>query len=512
MAPYFGLRGLPLVMAITLACSTGFLLFGYDNGVFSGLTTDARFLEVMGNPNPTLLGFIVAVYELGCLVGAIASAIWGEDMGRRKLTALGSLVLIIGTVIQCTSFGQGQMIAGRIVTGLGMGGITSAVPVWQCETTPAHLRGRTIAMELSTLIVGIVLAYWTDYGCSSYTNGFQWRFPIALQIVFALFLIVLCFLLPESPRWLASHGREQEALETICVLRDGHPEDDKVAFEFNEIRDAIALEQEESGSWKDCFTDGGIMGWQRVAIACSAQALQEFTGTNIITYYAPYVMVHSVGLSSHQSLLLSGGLQLWFLVASFIPWFILDKVGRRKLFIFGNVGMGSCMLISGLTIMAGGRNNGIAAVVMLYLFQSFFTWGWMSNMWAYPSEILPLRIRQRGSALSVIWQWLITFLVVEITPVGIANIGWKLYIVFCILNWASILVVWFWYPETAGRTLESIDFLFASQTSLRQVVKLSKRKDMGGIAHEMQEQVHQQKVEGKPEHQESAAADVDAKK
>jgi len=160
--------------------------------------------------------------------------------------------------------------------------------------------------------------------------------------------------------------------------------------------------------------------------------------------------------------------------------------------------MGSCMLISGLTIMAGGRNNGIAAVVMLYMFQAFFTWGWMSNMWCYPSEILPLKIRQRGSALSVVWQWLITFLVVEITPVGIQNIGWKLYIVFCILNWASIIVVWFFYPETSGRTLESIDFLFASQSSLRQVVKLSKKKQIDDVAlaHEVQAQVHE-KAEGK---------------
>lgn len=130
----------------------------------------------------------------------------------------------------------------------------------------------------------------------------------------------------------------------------------------------------------------------------------------------------------------------------------------------------------------------------------------MSNMWAYPSEVLPLRIRQRGSALSVVWQWLITFLVVEITPVGIQNIGWKLYIVFCILNWASIIVVWFWYPETSGRTLESIDFLFASQNSLTQVVKLSKRKDIDGmaIAHELQAQIHEDKdEERKVEHQES---------
>jgi hypothetical protein len=120
----------------------------------------------------------------------------------------------------------------------------------------------------------------------------------------------------------------------------------------------------------------------------------------------------------------------------------------------------------------------------------------MSNMWCYPSEILPLRIRQRGSALSVVWQWLITFLVVEITPVGLQNIGWKLYIVFCILNWASIIVVWFFYPETSGKTLESIDFLFASQSSFTQVVKLSRRKDIDEltITQEVQAQVHQRKV------------------
>lgn len=135
----------------------------------------------MENPNPTLLGFIVAVYELGCLAGALLSAVWGEGLGRRKLTVWGSICLIIGTVIQTTSYGRGQMIAGRVVTGLGMGGITSAVPVWQCETTPAPMRGRTIAMELSTLILGIVIAYWVDYGCSGYTNSFQWRFPIAFQ-------------------------------------------------------------------------------------------------------------------------------------------------------------------------------------------------------------------------------------------------------------------------------------------------------------------------------------------
>ncbi|KAL1998739.1 hypothetical protein VTN02DRAFT_5648 [Thermoascus thermophilus] len=186
--------------------------------------------------------------------------------------------------------------------------------------------------------------------------------------------------------------------------------------------------------------------------------------------------------------------------------------------------MGACMLVSGLTLMAGGRTNGIAAVTMFYLFQvcppnrsanrgklvghqtqdsrltqAFFTWGWMSNMWCYPSEILPLRIRQRGSALSVAWQWLVTFLVVEVTPVGIRHIGWRLYVVFGVLNWASVAVVWLWFPETSGRTLESIDVLFVSQRSLRQVVRLSRRRDGVSVAREVQvhgqvhEQAHEQK-------------------
>ncbi|KZT23359.1 putative sugar transporter [Neolentinus lepideus HHB14362 ss-1] len=473
----YGLRGKPLLYIITFCCSLGFLLFGYDNGVFSGLTTDPLFLAQLNHPSATLLGFIVAVYELGCLFGALGCAFWGERFGRKTICAWGAAVLVVGTVIQSASYGRPEMIAGRIVTGLGMGLITSVVPIYQSETTPAASRGRMIAVQLSMLIVGIVIAYWIDYGMSLKNSSVQWRFPIAFQVIFAFLLIAMCAVLPESPRWLASHGFTDEALSVLCSLRYAPAESPNVRAEFADIQHAIALESSESGSWKDVFTDGGIMGWQRTAIACAVQAMQQFTGTNIITYYAPYVMENSVGLNRHQSLLLSGGLQLFFLVMSFIPWFILDRVGRRRLFIFGSWGMGSCMLVSGILIKIGGRYNGTGAVVMLYLFQGFFTIGWMSNMWCYPSEILPLRNRQRGGALSVVFQWLTTFLVVEITPPALSDIGWKTYVIFAVFNWVSIGVAWRWFPETAGRTLESIDFLFAGAKNMREVVERSKERE-----------------------------------
>jgi sugar porter (SP) family MFS transporter len=402
---YLGLRGKPLIYAITFTCSLGFLLFGYDNGVFSGLTTDPSFLAQFGNPGATMLGFIVAVYELGCFAGALICACWGENFGRRKVCLYGSVVLIVGAVIQTASYGVPQMIVGRIVTGVGMGFITSVVSIYQAETTLASSRGRMIAVQLSMLIVGIVVAYWLDYGMSLKTTSVQWRFPIAFQAVFAFVLIAMCSFLPgeslvtvivkrnsqcyhctESPRWLVSHGHPDEALQVLSILRDGNPDDGRVRLEFSEIENAITLEASETGSWKDVFSDGGIMGWQRTAIACSVQAMQQFTGTNIITYYGPFVIQNSVGLNRHKSLLLSGGLQLFFLAMSFLPWWIIDRVGRRKLFIFGSSGMGFCMLVSGILIKLGGRDNGIGVVVLLYLFQGFFTIGWMSNMWCYPSE------------------------------------------------------------------------------------------------------------------------------
>ncbi|BFZ62834.1 hypothetical protein YB2330_003944 [Saitoella coloradoensis] len=494
-APFLGLRGKKLVYAITFTCSLGFLLFGYDNGVFSGLTTAPLFLDQFDNPGASMLGFIIAVYELGCLLGALICAVYADHFGRIKVMVAGNIILIIGCVIQTASFGRPELIVGRVVTGVGMGFITSVVPIWQAECTLAHSRGRMIAVQLSMLIVGIVIAYWLDYGCSFATTSLQWRFPIIFQVVFAVAMIGLCCMLPESPRWLAARGRNEEALAILGALRDGSQDDVHVRAEYEEILASLALEMEESGSWKDVFSDNGIKGYQRTIIACAVQAMQEFTGTNIITYYAPYVMVHSVGLDNHQALLLSGGLQLFFLAMSFIPWAIIDKAGRRKLFMFGSTGMGACMLASGLCIYRGGRNNGIGAVVALYLFQGFFTVGWMSNMWCYPSEILPLRLRQRGGALSVVWQWLITFLVVEITPPAISNIGWWTYIIFALLNFGSIGIVWYWFPETAGRSLESVDLLFVDAKNIREVVLRSTGKaempvfDMKGAGVELRHRV-----------------------
>lgn len=172
-------------------------------------------------------------------------------------------------------------------------------------------------------------------------------------------------------------------------------------------------------------------------------------------------------MTRHDALLVSGGLQIFYFLSSLIPWMIVDRVGRRRLFMLGSTGMGLCMTLSAIFVGIGGMGLGYAAAVVLYLFQTFFTLGWQSNMWVYPSELLPLKLRLRGGALAVVSQWLWTFLVVEVTPPMITDIGYKSYIVFAVINFATVPVVYFCFPETSQRPLEMVDLLFEDRKGKR---------------------------------------------
>ena len=178
---------------------------------------------------------------------------------------------------------------------------------------------------------------------------------------------------------------------------------------------------------------------------------------------------------------MAGGLQVFYFFSSLIPSFTVDRVGRRRLFMIGSAGMGTCMALSAIFVGIGGTDLGYGATVVLYIFQTFFTLGWQSNMWVYPSELLPLKLRLRGAAVAVVSQWLFTFLVVEITPPMITNIRYKSYIIFAAINFITVPCVYFFFLETTQQPLEMIDLLFADRDGKRpsifQVVRDSVNKE-----------------------------------
>ncbi|KAF2230878.1 putative hexose carrier protein [Viridothelium virens] len=489
---FLGLKGQKLVYAVTFCSSIGFLLFGYDLGFMGGLTTAPEFLAVFGNPNAPLLAFLVSSYEVGALFGALFQFWLGDRFGRKPNNIAGAILVAVGAVLQTASFGLPQFLIGRLVAGFGLGTMTTVIPVWLTECATPTSRGRMMAMQLSNLIMGLIIANWLDYGMASYPGSIQWRFPCAFQIVFCIITCIFMPFLPESPRYLLRVGNLEKGIMALAALR-GRPKDDTdVGEETKEIQYALAVEAEEAGSWSDCFRDGGIHGFWRTLIGFSANFFQQASGVNVMSSLGPYVFQESIGMNRHDALLVSGGLQVWYFLSSLLPWYTTNNVGRRKLFMIGSGGMGVCMLLSAIFVGIGSKGLGYAAAVVLYLFQSFFTLGWQSNMWIYPSELLPLKLRLRGGALAVVSQWLFTFLVVEITPPMITNIGYKSYIVFAVINFVTIPFVYFFYPETLKMPLEAVDLLFADRSGERptisRVVKDSTNREfMAEIARALQE-------------------------
>lgn len=176
---------------------------------------------------------------------------------------------------------------------------------------------------------------------------------------------VCCFLpfLPESPRYLANVGKHELAAYNLAALRGDVPDTPAIAEELKEIQYAIAVESREAGSWSDVFKDGGVSGGTRVLLAFSANFFQQFSGVNVMSSLGPYIFENSIGMTRYDALLVAGGLQVYYFLSSIIPWFIVDKAGRRRLFMLGSAGMGTCMLLSAIFVGIGTTSLGYAAAV-----------------------------------------------------------------------------------------------------------------------------------------------------
>ncbi|KAL1879624.1 hypothetical protein Plec18167_004086 [Paecilomyces lecythidis] len=317
-----------------------------------------------------------------------------------------------------------------------------------------------------------MLSYWVDYGMSFVTNDAQFRFPIALQILFAVITLLGICILPESPRWLIAHDRHDEARHILWAVernaRHLDINDPILTQQLSEIQQAIKEEREAAagGSFRTMLKNGDQKFLYRTLLGIGGQFMQQISGINLITYYAPVIFQQSVGLSHNISLLLAGFNGVAYFLSSLIPIWIIDRLGRRKLMLFAVGGQCACMAILAGTISNGSQSAGIVATIMLFLFNFFFAVGLLAIPWLLPAEYAPLAIRTRAAALATASNWIFTFLVVEITPVSIHNIGWRTYVYFCVFNFCFIPLIYFFYPETRNLSLEQIDRLFTGEKIL----------------------------------------------
>ncbi|THZ99008.1 general substrate transporter [Aureobasidium pullulans] len=473
------LEGNALLYTVTTLTCLGFLLIGFDNGLMGGFINSPAFTETFGidkttNKGTNLIAIIVAIYEIGCFIGAVITSFIGESLGRRKSILIGVLIMIVGALLQATAYHIPHMLVGRIVSGVGMGFINSTVPVLQAEFSPKASRGRYVCAQLSTLNFGIMMVYWIDYAFSTLENGrstsYIWRLPTILQCVFLIPMIFIVFIIPETPRWLAARDRNEEALEILTRLNKGKMSHEEIQSIHSDIVRTVAIERSiGAGTWGDLLKNDSIQSRRRFLIACGIQAFQQLGGINALIYYSGTIFQDSLGFDAHLSGLMSGFLNTWFFLASFIPWFLIDKVGRRPLLLSMVSLMAGVMAVQAALVYQTQQETsiahsaGIGAAAMLFIFQGAFTVGFQATVWVYPSEILPLRLRQRGSSISTGTNWIMNFLIVYITPPAIRNIKWRTYIIFAVLNATWVPIMYLFFPETKGLALEDVDRLFTKE-------------------------------------------------
>lgn len=309
-----------------------------------------------------------------------------------------------------------------------------------------------------------MIAYWIDYGASYGPDDLVWRFPIAFQVVFAILIIVpMCFL-PESPRWLLSHHRVEDADKVISALRGNDMGSEETVVERNLILDSLRAAGnfgQKSTPIKALFTGGKTQHFRRMLLGASSQFMQQIGGCNAVIYYFPILFEESIGEDHNMSLLLGGVNMVVYSIFATTSWFLIERVGRRRLFLIGSIGQCLSMVLTFACLIPDNPMTARGAAVGLFTYIAFFGATWLPLPWLYPAEVNPVKTRGKANAVSTCVNWTFNFLIVMVTPIMVRNIGWGTYLFFASVNACFIPVIYFFYPETARRSLEEIDIIFA---------------------------------------------------
>ncbi|CAG8087969.1 unnamed protein product [Penicillium olsonii] len=473
-----GLSGRPLRLYITFTAVIGFSLFGYNQGMMAGILNGKEFVKtfpILRMPTePTaseehyinvIRGGVTSCYEIGCFFGALFSMFYGDRLGRTRLIAMGASILIIGALITTVCFRAhwevGQFVIGRVVSGIGNGMNTATIPVWQSECSGAHNRGFLVCFEGAMIAGGTFIAYWVVFGLSHVADSVQWRFPIALQIFFAIIVLVGALLLPDSPSWFVKRGLDNEACQVLGKLKGASSDSDQVLYEFNFLKADVEASNRSQAGWKTVFTGGKTQEFQRMIIGCSGQFFQQFTGCNAAIYYSTLLFQENLHMGEYLSLIMGGVFATVYAIATIPSFFMIEKVGRRNLYLIGFLGQGLSFVITFACLIEQNTENAKGAAVGIFLFITFFAFTILPLPWIYPPEINPLRTRTIGASASTCTNWVCNFAVVMFTPLFAGQSPWGVYLFFALFNFIGAIFGFFFYVETAGRELEEIDIIYA---------------------------------------------------
>ncbi|CAG8001145.1 hypothetical protein PENNAL_c0005G00206 [Penicillium nalgiovense] len=488
MTRFLGLRGSRLNHVALLGVGLpAFMSLGYNQGLLGGVLAmpwfESQFPEIDASNallsekhhKSTLQGTVVALYAAGGFLGAIACIGLGDMLGRRRTIILASVAQMIGAFLMASSFPLSQLVVSRVILGLGTGGLLATVPIWQSEISPASKRGAHVGTTGIFVSMGLTLALLVDLGMSYVPNSASWRIPVGLPIILCIVVIVFTSHMPESPRWLVKQGQVYAAREVLAALRDTEMDSEMVQKDILDVESSLAIVGGK-GSLCQIFQMGHQRICHRASVATGGLVLLQLTGVNSITFYTTTIFHTHLHLSSTTSMILAVIYQLSGVFGGILCVFTIDGFGRRFLLLSSaTANTISMALVAALSSQSTNIIAMHAAVVFMFIFHFSMVFGFGGVPFLYASEVAPLSLRTTINGIGTSIFWALSVLIAEVTPIAFNAIGWKYFLIFACLNFAMIPIVYLFFPETAGLSLEDIDEVFIMSTGWLDPVRVAKQ-------------------------------------
>jgi MFS transporter, SP family, arabinose:H+ symporter len=431
----------PNLLKATVVGALGGLLFGFDTAVIAGTTHSLTLVYAL---SPRQLGLTVSMALLGTILGAMSAGIPGQKYGARETLRVLAVFYVLSALGCAFAWNWDALLLARFLGGLGIGGSSVLGPVYIAELAPAKIRGRLVGMFQINIVIGILLAYLSNFTIARLNlGGYEWRWQFGVAALPAFLFLVMLFGIPPSPRWLVTQKRIDEARQVLQQMGAEDPEK-----ELQEIVHSIHLESLQK--------DEPLFSWKyRVPIflAITIGMFNQLSGINAILYYLNDIFAAAgfSKLSGDLQAVAVGGMNL---LATLLGMSVIDKLGRKTLLLIGSVGTALCLA-------------GVARIFLTHQHQEFLLWFLVAYIaffaisqgaviWVYISEVFPNRVRAKGQALGSSSHWIMNAIIAYTFPQLAKSSGAYPFIFFSLMMIAQFFVVLFFYPETKRVSLEQM--------------------------------------------------------
>jgi sugar porter (SP) family MFS transporter len=429
------------LLKATTVGALGGLLFGFDTAVIAGTT---HSLTLKFGLTPRQLGLTVAMALIGTIIGAMSAGIPGQRWGGRETLRVLAIFYVLSALGCAFAANWPMLLIARFIGGLGIGGSSVLGPVYIAELAPAKLRGRLVGLFQINIVLGILLAYFSNYVIGRFGLGInEWRWQFGVAAVPAILFLVMLFGIPPSSRWLVTQKRVDEARAVLISMAAEDPEN-----ELREIVASVHLEREQ--------TSEPLFVWKYrlpIFLAITIGMFNQLSGINAILYYLNDIFA-AAGYSKISGDLQAVAIGAMNLVATLFGMTLIDKLGRKTLLIIGSVGTALCLAGVAEIFYAHTHQNYLIWLLVTYI--AFFAVSQGAVIWVYIGEVFPNRVRSKGQSLGSSSHWIMNAIIAYTFPQVAKSSGAYPFMFFAAMMVLQFFVVLFFYPETKNVTLEQM--------------------------------------------------------